>query len=79
MSQAPEFDPKEMKYRRYGGSGLRMSIFSLGGWLTYGGSVQDDVTQEIMKAAFESGINTFDTAEVYSAGELKRDSALSCY
>jgi aryl-alcohol dehydrogenase-like predicted oxidoreductase len=60
-----------MKFRRFGGSGLRVSIFSLGGWLTYGGTVQDDITEEIMKSAFESGINTFDTAEVYSAGKCE--------
>ncbi|MCO5613690.1 hypothetical protein L7F22_067968 [Adiantum nelumboides] len=60
-----------MRFRRYGNSGLRMSIFSLGGWLTYGGSVEDNATKEIMKVAFENGINTFDTAEVYSAGKCE--------
>ena len=58
-----------MKFRRFGSSGLRVSLFSLGGWLTYGGTVEDDMTEKIMKTAFENGINTFDTAEVYSNGK----------
>lgn len=57
-----------MRFRRFGKSGLRMSIFALGGWLTYGGSVLDDATREIMQCAFEHGINTFDTAECYADG-----------
>jgi voltage-dependent potassium channel beta subunit len=45
-----------------------MSVFSLGGWLTYGGTVLDDATREIMQCAFDHGINTFDTAECYANG-----------
>ncbi|SPC61611.1 probable potassium channel beta subunit protein [Ustilago sp. UG-2017b] len=69
----PEYDPKNMIFRRLGPSGLRVSLFSLGGWLTYGGTVNSDETKEIMKLAFENGINTFDTAEVYSAGQCEVD------
>lgn len=72
MSQeTPVYDPKNMKFRRYGSSGLRVSLFSLGGWLTYGGMVQDEMTEKIMKLAFEHGITTYDTAEVYSAGKCE--------
>lgn len=69
----PEYDPKNMIFRRLGPSGLRVSLFSLGGWLTYGGTVNSNETKEIMKLAFENGINTFDTAEVYSAGQCEVD------
>lgn len=69
----PEYDPKNMIFRRLGSSGLRVSLFSLGGWLTYGGTVNSDETKEIVKLAFEHGINTFDTAEVYSAGQCEVD------
>jgi len=69
----PEYDPKNMIFRRLGPSGLRVSLFSLGGWLTYGGTVNSDETKEIVKLAFEHGINTFDTAEVYSAGQCEVD------
>lgn len=70
-TQVTQYDPKNMRFRRFGSSGLRMSVFSLGGWLTYGGSVLDDQTCEIMKCAFENGINTFDTAECYADGECE--------
>lgn len=69
----PEYDPKNMIFRRLGSSGLRVSLFSLGGWLTYGGTVNSNETKEIMKLAFEHGIATFDTAEVYSAGQCEVD------
>lgn len=63
--------PKNMRFRRLGPSGMRVSLFSLGGWLTYGGSVDDDATRDIMKLAFENGITTFDTAEVYAQGKCE--------
>jgi hypothetical protein len=37
-----EFDPKNMPFRRLGPSGLRVPVFSLGGWLTLGGTVTGD-------------------------------------
>ena len=38
----------------------------LGGWLTYGGSQKGSIVKECMEAAWNNGINTFDTAEVRS-------------
>ncbi|KAF8588370.1 Aldo/keto reductase [Ramaria rubella] len=64
-----EFDKKDMIFRRLGPSGLRVPVFSLGGWLTLGGSVTGDPVKEIIKAAFDAGINMFDTAEAYAAGQ----------
>ena len=37
-----DFDPKNMRFRRLGNSGLRVPVFSLGGWLTIGGTVVGD-------------------------------------
>ncbi|KAF9457265.1 NADP-dependent oxidoreductase domain-containing protein [Collybia nuda] len=68
-----EFDPKNMPFRRLGSSGLRVPLFSLGGWLTLGGSVVGDPVKEIIKTAFEAGINMFDTAETYSAGKSEEE------
>lgn len=31
----------KMQYRNLGRSGLKVSVISLGGWVTYGGSVGD--------------------------------------
>ncbi|KAF9235392.1 NADP-dependent oxidoreductase domain-containing protein [Melanogaster broomeanus] len=63
-----EFDPKNMPFRRLGPSGLRVPVFSLGGWLTLGGTVVGDPVKEIIKVAYENGINMFDTAEGYAKG-----------
>jgi len=64
-----EFEPKNMIFRRLGPSGLRVPIFSLGGWLTLGGTVKGDPVKDILKTAFENGINMIDTAEGYEAGQ----------
>jgi len=58
-----------MEYRFLGRTGLKVSAISLGGWLTYGGHVKNDDTYACMKAAYDVGINFFDCAEGYSAGE----------
>ena len=57
-----------MEYRPLGRSGLRVSEISLGSWLTYGRTVEDDVTRACILRAYELGINLFDTANVYHAG-----------
>ncbi|KAF9258137.1 voltage-gated potassium channel beta-2 subunit [Marasmius fiardii PR-910] len=68
-----EFDPKGMPFRRLGPSGLRVPVFSYGGWLTLGKSVVGDPSKEIIKVAFENGINMFDTAEAYNKGECEKE------
>ncbi|CAE6440481.1 unnamed protein product [Rhizoctonia solani] len=68
-----EYDPKNMQFRRLGSSGLRVPVFSLGGWLTFGGTVKGDPVKEIVKTAFENGINMIDLAEVYANGESERE------
>ncbi|ANS74380.1 voltage-gated potassium channel [Paenibacillus yonginensis] len=57
-----------MKYRRLGGSGLKVSEISLGSWLTYGGYVEWENAVNSIKTAYELGINFFDTANVYERG-----------
>ncbi|PZR12683.1 MAG: aldo/keto reductase [Archangium gephyra] len=60
-----------MHYRRLGKSGLKVSELSLGSWVTYGGQVGDDAAKRCMIAAWESGVNFFDGAEVYAKGEAE--------
>jgi voltage-dependent potassium channel beta subunit len=60
-----------MEYRFLGSSGLRVSALSLGAWVTYGSQVGEDVTYQCMKEAYEHGVNFFDNAEVYAAGEAE--------
>jgi aryl-alcohol dehydrogenase-like predicted oxidoreductase len=57
-----------MKYRNLGRSGLKVSEISLGSWLTYGKSVEENVATKIIHRAFELGINFFDSANVYENG-----------
>ncbi|KAI9881616.1 MAG: hypothetical protein M1830_000180 [Pleopsidium flavum] len=62
----------KMQYRFLGRSGLQVSAISLGGWLTYGGHVENEGAFACMKAAYDAGINFFDCAEGYAAGESER-------
>lgn len=57
-----------MLYRTLGRSGLKVSGISLGSWITFGQSVDDDATRGCMEAAFEAGVNFFDGAEAYGRG-----------
>jgi aryl-alcohol dehydrogenase-like predicted oxidoreductase len=57
-----------MKYRRLGSSDLEVSEISLGSWLTFAGGVGFEQTRACTDAAFEAGINFFDTANVYGRG-----------
>jgi len=61
----------QMKYRRLGRSGLKVSEIGLGSWLTYGGSVEDQTATACIDRAYELGINFFDTANVYRRGEAE--------
>jgi aryl-alcohol dehydrogenase-like predicted oxidoreductase len=57
-----------LRYRQLGDSDLRVSEICLGTWTTFGGSLADDVAMGLVDAAFEVGINFFDTANTYSEG-----------
>jgi aryl-alcohol dehydrogenase-like predicted oxidoreductase len=57
-----------VEYRALGDSGLRVSEICLGTWTTFGGSLDDAAAIALVDAAFDAGINFFDTANVYSGG-----------
>jgi 1-deoxyxylulose-5-phosphate synthase len=57
-----------LRYRQLGDSDLQVSEICLGTWTTFGGSLDEDAAHAVVDAAFESGINFFDTANVYSEG-----------
>ncbi|MBT2287663.1 aldo/keto reductase family protein [Paenibacillus albidus] len=61
-----------MKYRRLGGSGLKVSEISLGSWLTYGGYVEKDNAVRAIETAYGLGVNFFDTANVYERGAAEK-------
>jgi voltage-dependent potassium channel beta subunit len=61
-----------MLYRRLGRSGLQVSLFSLGSWVTFHNQVDASGVREMMAAARDAGINFFDNAEVYANGHSER-------
>ncbi|MXQ55139.1 aldo/keto reductase family protein [Shimazuella alba] len=61
-----------MKYRRVGRSGLKVSELSLGSWLTFGGYVSENDCLATIFKAFDLGVNSFDTANVYERGDAER-------
>lgn len=58
-----------MEYRRMGKTGLQLSVLSYGSWVTFHKQLDDKKADELMGIAYDSGINFFDNAEVYSRGE----------
>src|SRR5213078_231876 len=65
---APADTVPVMRYRKLGSSDLEVSEISLGSWLTFSGGVAFEQTRACTEAAFEAGINFFDTANVYGRG-----------
>ena len=58
-----------MQYRRLGKSGLQVSVLSFGSWLTFGKQIGDDTAENLMKIAYDHGVNFFDNAEIYAQGK----------
>jgi voltage-dependent potassium channel beta subunit len=61
-----------MQYRRLGKSGLKVSEFSFGAWVTFAKQVGEDDAKSIMGYAYDQGINFFDNAEGYEQGNAER-------
>lgn len=55
-----------MKFRYLGNSGLKISEIVYGNWLTHGSQVENDVATQCVRAALDTGITSFDTADVYA-------------
>lgn len=70
-----------MKYRRLGRSGLKVSEVSLGSWLTFGASTEKEKAIQTIETAYDLGVNSFDTANMYERGESEKvvGEALSKY
>lgn len=72
MSAIPELPSKKVPYVRLGNSGLKVSKVILG-CMTYGAEwaewlVGEEEATKHIKYAYDAGIQTFDTANVYSNG-----------
>ncbi len=65
----------EMQYRRVGRSGLQVSVLSFGSWVTFANADQIETAAEAaecLSVAKDAGVNFFDNAEGYAAGESER-------
>ena len=60
-----------MEYRRLGSAGLQVSALSYGAWVTFGTQIGEDTAYELMKTAFDAGVNFFDNAEAYAGGQAE--------
>ena len=58
-----------MHYRRLGRSGLKISEISLGSWINFGSQVDEKTAAELVRAAYEQGVNYFDNADSYANGQ----------
>lgn len=61
-----------MQYRQLGRTGLKVSELAYGSWTTAGGKYPLDVSVASHRRAFELGITTFDTADVYNQGQAEQ-------
>jgi voltage-dependent potassium channel beta subunit len=62
----------EMEYRRLGRSGLKVSVLSFGSWVSFGSQLDVGLAKDCIAAARDAGVNFFDNAEGYAAGESER-------
>ena len=61
-----------MEYRNLGRSGLKVSALSFGSWVTFNTQLDTGLASECLSAARDAGVNFFDNAEGYAAGESER-------
>ena len=60
-----------MEYRRLGRSGLQVSALSFGAWVTFAQQISRETAAALMTTAFDAGVNFFDNAEAYAAGQAE--------
>jgi aryl-alcohol dehydrogenase-like predicted oxidoreductase len=61
-----------MHYRKLGNTGFKITAVSYGNWLTHGDQVEAAAATKTVQAAFEAGITTFDTADVYAGTKAEK-------
>ena len=60
-----------MEYRQLGQWGVRVSSLGLGSYLTIGYTCDDETSRDMVRTAYEAGINYFDTANAYNRGQAE--------
>lgn len=67
----PEEKRQLMAYNRLGNTGLHVSELAYGSWITFKNQLNVDSAYELMKLAFDHGVNYFDNSETYAHGEAE--------
>jgi len=60
-----------MHYRRLGRTGIKLSEISLGAWVTFGAQIDDKTAADLIREAYDAGVNFFDNADVYANGRAE--------
>lgn len=60
-----------MQYRRMGDAGIRLSAIGVGGWLTFGRSLDAEAVRTVVRTAVDHGVVFFDLADAYARGEAE--------
>jgi len=61
-----------MHYRKLGNTGFKITAISYGNWLTHGDQVEAAAATKTVQAAYDAGITTFDTADVYAGTKAEK-------
>jgi aryl-alcohol dehydrogenase-like predicted oxidoreductase len=65
-----------LKYRRLGKSGIKVSEIGFGAWSIalnwWGKEIQEDEAKNMLKKAYDLGINFFETSDMYGKGKSER-------
>ena len=61
-----------MNYRNLGKTGLKISELSYGSWVTFSFQLDQKDATDMLKIAYDNGINFFDNAEAYASGDSEK-------
>ena len=70
-------NPAKLRQRKYGPTGVKLSIIGFGGIVVDGAEQQH--ANRVVAEAFEKGVNYFDVSPTYGDAELKLGPALESY
>jgi aryl-alcohol dehydrogenase-like predicted oxidoreductase len=71
MNTGKKFNPTSMEYRKLGSADLELSVVTFGAWAAGGmmwGGTNHQASVDAMRASYDLGVTTFDTAPVYGMG-----------
>ncbi len=60
-----------MNYRKVGKWGVKVSELGFGTYLNVGHKIDEETSKELIRTAYESGVNFFDTADAYNNGQAE--------